>query len=134
MNTGLLQRTAANVQNTANTSTASQAQLSSSISRQLDNMTKILHTNFNCIDADLKKLVYNRNLIYNTIETRHLASEQLFTSIEEDLARLGMQPQAPIVQSPLLYYIQQQAVPLQEQGGAAAGPPPPPVPPLSRYI
>ena len=46
VNTGLLQRTAANVQNTANTSAAHQAQLSNNVSSQLDNITKILNTNF----------------------------------------------------------------------------------------
>ena len=40
VNTGLLQHTATNVQNTANTSVAHQAQLSSSVSSQLDNITK----------------------------------------------------------------------------------------------
>ena len=71
VNTGLLQRTAANVQNTANTSSAHQAQLSSSVSSQLDNITKIRNTNFARIDGDLKKSFYNQNLIYNITETRH---------------------------------------------------------------
>ena len=45
-NTGLLQRTNADVQNIANTSAAHQAQLSSRVSSQLDNITKILNANF----------------------------------------------------------------------------------------
>ena len=92
VNTTLLQCTTPNVQNTANTSAAHQAQLSSSISSQLDNITKILHTNFNRIDEDLKKSFYNQNLMYNTIETYYLVSEQQFASIEAQLARLARNP------------------------------------------
>ena len=63
VNTGLRQRTAADVQNTANTSAAHQTQLSSNISSQLDNITKMLNTNFACIDGDLKNYFDNQNLI-----------------------------------------------------------------------
>ena len=70
-NTGLLQLTAADVQNTANTSTTHQAQLSSNVSSQLDTITKILNTKFTRIDGDLKKWFYNHNVIYNTMESRH---------------------------------------------------------------
>ena len=101
-NAGLLQCTAANVQNTANTSTAQQVQLSSSVSSQLDNITKILNTIFACIDENLKKLFYNQNLIYNTIESCHQKSEPPFASIEAKLARFGMNSQDPLVQSPQL--------------------------------
>ena len=69
VNTGLLQCTAADRLNTANTYTAHQAQLSSSVSSQLDNMIKILNTNFVGIDGDLKKSFYNQNVIYNTVES-----------------------------------------------------------------
>ena len=55
VNTGQLQQTAANVQNSANTSATQQRQLSTSDSRQLDNITKILHPNFTRVDEDLKK-------------------------------------------------------------------------------
>ena len=100
VNTGLLQRTAADVQNTANTSTAHQAQLSSSFSNQLHKITKILNTNFTHIDNDLKKSFYHQNLIYYTMESHHQKSEQRFASIEARLARLGRHPQAPLVLSP----------------------------------
>ena len=73
---------AANVQNMANTSVVQQAQFSSSISSQLDNITKILNSNFANIDKYLKKSFHNQNLIYNTMETRHQALEQRFASIE----------------------------------------------------
>ena len=92
VNTGLLQRTAADVQNTANTSAAHQAQLSSSVSSQLNNITKILNTNFRRIDGDLKKSFHNQNLIYNTIESRHQESEQRLVSIDAHLARLVINP------------------------------------------
>ena len=82
VNTGLLQGTATDVQNTANTAAAHQAQLSGSVSSQLDNITKILNTNFARIDGDLKKSFYNQNLIYNTMQSRHQTSEQRFASIE----------------------------------------------------
>ena len=134
VNTGLLQRTTADVQNTANTSPAYQAQLSSSVSSQLDNITKILNTNFVRKDEDPKKSFYNQNLIYNTMESRHQIFEQRFASIEAPLARLGMNLQAPIVQSPQPHQVQYQALPLLEQGAATAGPPPPPVPPPSRHV
>ena len=100
VNTGLLQHTAANVQNTASTFAAHQVQLSRSVSSQLDNITQILNTNFARIDGDLKKSFCNQNLIYNTMESCHQKSERRFASIEAQLARLGMNPQAPIVQSP----------------------------------
>lgn len=58
-----------------------QAQLSSSVRSQLDNITKMLNTNFNCIDEDLKTSFYNQNLIYNTMETRHLPYKQSFANI-----------------------------------------------------
>ena len=67
------------------------------------------------------------------MESCHQKSEQRFASIEVQLARLEMNPQAPIVQSLQLHWIQYQAVPLLEQGDATAGPPPPPVPPLLRH-
>ena len=134
VNTGLLQRTAADVQNTANTSAAHQAQLSSSVSSQLDNITTILNSNFAHIDGDLKKSFYNQNLIYNTMESRHQKSEQRFASIEAQLAKLGMNPQAPFIQSPQPHQVQYQTVPLLEQVAASAGPPPLPVPPPSRHV
>ena len=71
VNTGLLQRTATDIQNTANTSAANQAQLSSSVSMQLDNITKILNNKFAHIDGDFKKSFYNQNIIYNTMESCH---------------------------------------------------------------
>ena len=74
-NTGLLQCTATDMQNTANTSAGHQVQVSSSVCSQLDNITKILNTNFVGIDADLKKSFYNQNLIYNTLESCHQKSE-----------------------------------------------------------
>ena len=114
VNIGLFQRTATNVQNTANTSAAHQVQLSSSIRSQLDNITKILNSNFGRINENLKKYFYNENLIYNTIEIHHQHSKQQFASIEAQLTRLGMQPQAPIVQSLQPYCIQHYAVPLLE--------------------
>ena len=122
------------MQNTANTSATHQVQLSSNVCCQLDNLIKIRNTHFNCIDEDLKKSFYHQNLMYNAMETSHLVSEQCLASIEAQLARPGMKPQAPIVQTCQAYCIQHQAVPLQEQGAAAAGPPPPPVPPLSRHV
>ena len=59
VNTGLLQHTAAVIQNTANTSAAHHTQLSSSVSSQLDNISNILNTNFTRINGDLKKSFYN---------------------------------------------------------------------------
>ena len=71
VNAGLLQHTATNVQNAANTSAAHEAQLSSSVRSQLDDITNILNSNFARIDGDLKKSFYNQNLIHHTIESRH---------------------------------------------------------------
>ena len=68
------------------------------------------------------------------MDSRHQKSAQQFASIEAQLARLGMNPQAPIIQSPQPDQVQYQAVPLLEQGAATAGPPPPPVPPPSRQV
>ena len=70
VNTGILQRTATDMQNTGNTSAADQAQLSSSVSSQLDNIPKILNANFGRIGADLKKSFCNQNLINNRMESR----------------------------------------------------------------
>ena len=68
------------------------------------------------------------------METRHPTSEQGFTSIEVQLARLGMNPQAPIVQSLQPHRVQYQAVRLLEQGATAAGPSPLAVPPPLRHV
>ena len=68
------------------------------------------------------------------MEICHLPSEQRLASIKVQLARLGIQLQAPTVQVVQPYCIQLQAVPLLEQGAADAGPPPPPVPPPSKHI
>ena len=106
VNTGLLQHTAANVQNTANTSAAHRAQLFNSVTSQLDNIMKILNTNLARIDGDHKKSFYNQNLIYNTIESCHQKVEQWFASIKAHLASLGMNPQASIVQSPQPHWVQ----------------------------
>ena len=96
-NPGLLQRTIVNMQNTLKTYAIQQAQLCSSVSSQLDNITKILNGHFARIDEDLKKFLYNQNFIYNTMETHHQNSERWVASIKAQLVRLGMQPQAPIV-------------------------------------
>ena len=45
-----------------------------------------------------------------------------------------MRVQATIVQSPLLYRVKHQAVPLLEQGAAGAGPQPPPLPPPLTHV
>ena len=68
------------------------------------------------------------------MESRHQKSEQRFASIEAQLAKLGMYPQAPLIQSPQPHRVQYQAVPLLEEGAATAGPPAPPVPPASRHV
>ena len=60
------------------------------MSRQLDNITKILNTNFSPIDKDFKKSIYNQNHIYNKMETWHQALEQRFASIKAQLTRLEM--------------------------------------------
>ena len=78
----------ANVSNTANTSATQQAQLSSSISSQLENITKFLNINVNYINKGLKKCFYNQNIICNTMEARHLNFEQQVVSIKEQVARL----------------------------------------------
>ena len=122
------------MQNTVNTSASQQVQLSSSIGSQLDNIIKSLNTNFDDIDKDLKKSFYDPKLIYNTVETRHLALEHRFASIKVQVVRLGMQPLASIVQSPQPCHIQQQPIPLPKQGATAVEPPPPPVLPTSRYV
>ena len=134
VNTGLLQHTAANVQNIANNSPAHQVQLSSSVCNQLDNITKILKANFALIDEDLKKPFYNKKLIHKIMETYNLAFEQRFTGIEAQLVRLRMQAETPIVQSSQLPGVQHYILLLLEQEAAAAQPPPLPVPPLSRHI
>ena len=69
VNTRLLQPTATNVRNKADTSTAYQAQSFSSLSHQLDKITKILNINFKRMDKDPKKSFYKQNLMCNTIET-----------------------------------------------------------------
>ena len=76
---------------------AHQGQLSNYVNNQLDNINKILNTNFACIDEHLKKSFHNQNLMYHTMATRHLPLEQRFASIEEQLARLGMNPLALIL-------------------------------------
>ena len=101
--TELLQCTAANAQNTSNTSATQWTQLSSSVSRQLDNITKVLNINFDCINQKLKKSFYNQNIMYNTMETCHLNTEQRFASVEAHLAKLGTQTQSCVVQSPQRY-------------------------------
>ena len=103
VNTGLLLRTVANMQNTAQNSVQYLIQLSSSLSSQLTNVTKILNSNFEYVDGDLKKSFYNQNLISNTMESRHQKSEKRFTTIKEELAKLWMNPQAPIVQYPQVH-------------------------------
>ena len=72
-NTGLLPCITTNMQNTDNISATQYAQLSTSVSGHLDNITKVLNTNFGCIDKDLKQSFYNQNLICNTMETCHVA-------------------------------------------------------------
>ena len=67
------------------------------------------------------------------MESRHQKSEPQFGSIEAQLARLGMNLQAPIVQSPQPHRVQYQAVLLLEQGPAAAGPTTRPVPSPSQH-
>ena len=119
VNTGFLQYTTANKQNTANTSASQYAQLSSNVSTNVDTVTNILNAS---IAEDLKKSFYNQNLIYNTMESCHQISEQDIASIEAPLATAGMQPQGYIVQSPEPYQVPHQAVLLLNQGAAATGP------------
>ena len=130
----MLYHTVTNIQNTANTSAARQAQLFSNISSQLDNISKILNTNLDCIDEYLTKSCYNQNLMHDMMKTCHVVLEQWFASIKAQLARLEMNPQAPIVPSPQPHRVQYQAVLLLEPRAATTGPPPLSVPPLSRHI
>lgn len=131
--TSLAQQTAANVQNTANQATSQNTQLADVISRKLDEINLSLDHGFRRIDGDLSKSFYNQNILLNTMNNRHQEYSERFTRIEASLARLGVQPQAPPVQSPQPHRQQHQAVQLLEQGVAAA-PPAPPVPPPSRHI
>ena len=124
---GLLQRTAANVQNTANTAHIMSAQLAQDISTQLARLTNTVQAGFARIDEDLRKSFRNQNLLNETINQRHQAYERRFAGIEAQLARFQIQPHSPQPRP-----LQPQAVPLLEQ--AAAGiPPPPPVPPHFQY-
>ena len=82
VNRGLLQRMTADMQNTAKTFLVHQAQWSSSLSSQLDNITKILNTNFASIDRDLKKSFYNHHHTYNIMQSSLQKSKQGFASIE----------------------------------------------------
>lgn len=127
--TGLLQRTAANVQNTANTATAQNAQLATGISEQLADIANLMNTGFARINEDLRKSFVNQNTLYNTMERRHRGYEQRFTQIEQQLARLQVQPHSPQPRTQ-----GQRTVHLLEQAAATAGVPPPPVPPPSRSI
>jgi hypothetical protein len=126
--TGLLQRTAANVQNTANAATAQNTQLATGISQQLADIANIMNTGFGKINEDLRRSFVNQNTLYNTMERRHQEYEQRFTRMEEQLARLQVQPHSPQPRNQ-----RQHAVHLLEQA-AANGPPLPPVPPPSRFI
>ena len=81
VNIALLKYTASNVQNIPDTSATYLVQLSSNVSSELDNIRKILNTNYNPIDKDIKKSYYNQNHTYNTVETSNLTSKQQFTSI-----------------------------------------------------
>ena len=58
------------MQKTANISATQHAQLVSHMSSQLYKITKILDTNFACIEEELKQSLYTQNLIYNTMESR----------------------------------------------------------------
>ena len=123
---GLLYRTAANVQNTASTATNLNAKLAQDISTQLAKLTSTVNLGFARIDEDLHKSFRNQTLIYDTMNRRHQAYEQRFASIEARLAR----PQREL-HSPQPRTLQPHTVPLLEQ--AAAGIPPPPPPPRSGY-
>ena len=87
-----------------------QVQLSTTVSSQLHNITMILNPNLNCINKDLEESFCNQNLMYNGMETPQSESEQRFAIIEAQLARLGLNLEAPIVQSPQPRAIQYQAV------------------------
>ena len=58
-----------------------QVQLFSHISRQPDNIIKIIYTNFNRIDEDLKISFGTQNLIYITIEFRQQKCKPCFATI-----------------------------------------------------
>ena len=101
-NTGLLQRTAADVQNTANTASTLNQQLSTSIRDQLNDIKNIIQNRFNRVDEDLDRAFQNQTTLHNTMERRHQESERRhmeyqdrFTGIENSLAGLNIQPHSP---------------------------------------
>ena len=55
----------------------------------MDNITKILTTNFERIDEDLMKSFQNQNLICNTMESSHQESEESFIALKHNLQDLG---------------------------------------------
>src|SRR5437868_6526956 len=117
-NTGLLQRTAANVQNTANTAASETAHLSTSVSQQLTQIQNLVTAGFAQVNKDLRKSFHNQNVMYRLAEDRHQEYNELFQRMEKQLAALGVQQRSPQPRR-----IQQQAVPLLEQAAAAAAPP-----------
>ena len=78
-NTGLLQRTAANVQNTANAAASQNTHLSASMSNQLQHIQDLVTAGFAQVNADLRRSFQH----HQVSEERHQEYNRRFAGIEE---------------------------------------------------
>ena len=111
--TSFLQRTAADVQNTATSAANQNNQLATHVDSQLDHIEalilgpqKIAHVNFERIHSNIYEL-------YKRVRAWNMAYERHFASIQERLGQLDLRPLMPQPERPQV---------LVKQLGAIAGP------------
>ena len=104
--TSFLQRTAADVQNTATSAANQNSHLATHVDTQLDEIkTPILGAQTKA-DQNFQRIHTNINYLYNRGKQWHDAYERRFASIEERLGELELRPLMPQPESPQPLHIQ----------------------------
>ena len=121
--TSFLQRTAADVQNTASSANNQTNQLATYVDSQLDKIKELILGAQTTVQEKFQRIHSNINYLYNRVREWNTAYERGFASIEERLGQLELRP---LMQQP--EHPQVQVEQLEAIAGQYLGAPPPPSP------
>ena len=122
--TSFLQRTAADVQNTASSTANQNSQRATHVDTQLDNIKALILGAQTTAQENFQPIHSNINYLYNRGREWNTAYERRFASIKERLGQLELHPLMPQPERPQVQVEQLEAI-----AGQYLGAPPPPSPP-----
>ena len=122
--TSFLQRTAADVQNTATSASNQTNQLATHVDTQLDEIKALILGAQTSAQKDFQRIHANIDYLYTRGREWNNAYERRFASIEERLGQLELRPLMPQPERPQVQVEQLEAI-----AGQYLGAPPPPSPP-----